>query len=451
MASQYTICTRMYDDRRWSHSQCADWPVTRRPEMGPPPLLRQRISARSLTPCPSIPTWWSIKNEHTQDVAGGLYDRLPQARRRACWDWKEQLSISSAYDAVSSRSHGFHTRLLSSSLLLDLPSSSYILSQAIESTSSRRNGEYSKLSPKVWLHSQDPYHPSDIATHVQRTTPQTRFTKVNGAPAELTLDNLDGLNALGTDGGKDIWLTSKDDITTNPSWLNGASPDAAGKINGAIPCVVIVTDHGGGKVDAFYFYFYTYNQGNTLFGIEIGSHVGDWEHNMIRFQDGTPQAIWYSQHATGEAFTWAAVEKDGLRPLAYSAKGSHAYYPTPGRHDYTIPNVNTLIGALVDYTDRGKLWDPIQSAYTYIYDKERKDFIPTEDRPNQPTGFLRFNGRWGDEQYPDSDRRQRKVFWIGATAKYSGGPTGPRDKNLQRKNVCPDDGKWCFVKPADFL
>ncbi len=73
----------------------------------------------------------------------------------------------------------------------------------------------------------------------------------------MTLDNLDSLNALGADGGKDIWLTSKDDITTNPAWLNGAVPDAAGKTNDAVPCVVIVTDHGGGKVDAFYFYFYT--------------------------------------------------------------------------------------------------------------------------------------------------------------------------------------------------
>ncbi len=44
---------------------------------------------------------------------------------------------------------------------------------------------------------------------------------------------------------------------------------------------------------------------------------------MIRFQDGQPQAIWYSQHSNGEAFTWAAVEKDGMRVC------TNRYFPIP--------------------------------------------------------------------------------------------------------------------------
>ena len=35
---------------------------------------------------------------------------------------------------------------------------------------------------------------------------------------------------------------------------------------------------------------------------------------MIRFVNGTPDAIWYSQHASGQAFTYAAVEKKDKRP-----------------------------------------------------------------------------------------------------------------------------------------
>lgn len=112
---------------------------------------------------------------------------------------------------------------------------------------------------------------------------------VNGAPNPLTLDNLASLNAL---GGDTIYLTSVDDVTKNPAWLNGVKPDGNGKTNGATSCAVIVNDRGSGNVDAFYMYFYANNLGNTVLGQEIGDHVGDWEHNMIRFKNGVPKAIW---------------------------------------------------------------------------------------------------------------------------------------------------------------
>lgn len=159
------------------------------------------------------------------------------------------------------------------------------------------------------------------------TKPEVNFAVVQGAPSPLTLDNLATLNGL---GGATVYLTSVDDITKNPAWLQGVKPDGAGKTNGAVSTAIIVNDHGSGNVDAFYMYFYAYNQGPPILGQEIGDHVGDWEHNMIRFKDGTPQAVWYSQHAFGEAFTYDAVEKIGVRPVGYSAKGSHANYATTG-------------------------------------------------------------------------------------------------------------------------
>ena len=153
------------------------------------------------------------------------------------------------------------------------------------------------------------------------------FVTIQGSPTPLTLNNLASLNSL---GGSNVYLTSLDDITTNPAWLKGVKPDSKGKTNGATSAAIIINDHGSGNVDAFYMYFYAYNQGPPILGQEIGDHVGDWEHNMIRFKNGVPQAIWYSQHAYGEAFTYDAVEKQGVRPVAYSAKGSHANYATSG-------------------------------------------------------------------------------------------------------------------------
>lgn len=82
-------------------------------------------------------------------------------------------------------------------------------------------------------------------------------------------------------------------------------------------CAIIINDHGNGLVDVYYFYFYAYNLGALVLFQELGSHVGDWEHNMIRFQDGRPMEMWFSQHANGEAFTYEAVKKKGVRPLSW--------------------------------------------------------------------------------------------------------------------------------------
>lgn len=54
---------------------------------------------------------------------------------------------------------------------------------------------------------------------------------------------------------------------------------------------------------------------------------------------------------------------------------------------------------------------------------------------------------WGDKQYNDTDPRQELLFNISGTAKYSDGPTGPEDKQLNRTRVCPDNGDLCVISP----
>jgi hypothetical protein len=163
---------------------------------------------------------------------------------------------------------------------------------------------------------------------------------------------------------------------------------------------------------------------------------------MVRFLNGEPQAIWYSQHANGQAFTYPTVSKtsDG-RPIAYSASGSHANYAIPGTHDHTIPNLNLPAGVLEDHTDKGPYWDPLLSAYYYSYSATTNSFTPYES--GTPVNWLSFTGRWGDEEYPTSDKRQVKLF---GQAKYASGPTGPADKQLNRTNVCPENGNICILR-----
>lgn len=163
---------------------------------------------------------------------------------------------------------------------------------------------------------------------------------------------------------------------------------------------------------------------------------------MVRFSNGAPQSVWYSQHANGQAFKYDVVsKKDDNRPIAYSAQGSHANYAIPGTHDHTIPNFNLPGGALEDYTDAGVFWDPLLSAYYYSYNAGSNSFTAYDQ--SSPTAWLGFTGRWGDQEYPKSDKRQVELF---GQKKFSSGPTGPADKQLNRSNVCPDNGQTCILR-----
>ncbi|KAH7378320.1 hypothetical protein BKA66DRAFT_149445 [Pyrenochaeta sp. MPI-SDFR-AT-0127] len=306
-------------------------------------------------------------------------------------------------------------------------------------------------APLLHLFSKDRHRPSSIAAQVPNTHPAIDFKTVPVPSPPLTLDNLDQLNSVGANGGRDCYLTSNDDVTKSPKWLEGVQVDANGGTGESKTGVVIVVDKGGGVVDAFYFYFYANNWGGVVLAKELGDHVGDWEHNMIRFNNGVPQSVWLSQHANGAAYTFSSLNKDksGKRPVLYSANGSHAVYPTAGKHDHTIPNLPLPFPfILVDETDAGPLYDPILSSYYYTYtppttstDPFTGTFTPiSPSPPDTPTRFLHFTGRWGDAEYPESDPRQKGKGLFGFK-KFVGGPTGPADKQLVRAQVWPQN-QW---------
>ncbi|KAJ4311620.1 Vacuolar protein sorting-associated protein 62 [Neodidymelliopsis sp. IMI 364377] len=203
------------------------------------------------------------------------------------------------------------------------------------------------------------------------------------------------------------------------------------------PAVLIVVPKGDGVVDAFWFFFYSYNLGNTVFNVRFGNHVGDWEHTTVRFHNGVPKAVFFSEHAAGEAYTWDAVEKLGQRPVGFSATGTHAMYATAGVHPYVLPG-----GILHDVTDRGPLWDPSMNMYSYTYDYQRDHLATSNLTPEAPIGFFYFAGHWGDKFYPLSDPRQYRFL---GQYHYVNGPLGPRFKNLGRQQICQGNGD-CILK-----
>ncbi|EKD12968.1 uncharacterized protein L3040_005828 [Drepanopeziza brunnea f. sp. 'multigermtubi'] len=227
------------------------------------------------------------------------------------------------------------------------------------------------------------------------------------------------------------------------------------------PAILVLVDKGSGILDAYWFYFYSYNLGTTVLNVRFGNHVGDWEHSLIRFHNGVPKAVFFSAHSGGLAYSYAAVEKgkgkgrEG-RPVIYSALGSHAMYAQPGSHPYVLP-----FGLLADVTDRGPLWDPAQNYLAYHFNTSithgadarsmttnlplqhmTESLQPALNNPEAPIGWWWFSGHWGDKFYSLGDWRQWR--FVGQYH-YVNGPLGPRWKNLGRSKVCQSHGECRIV------
>jgi len=216
------------------------------------------------------------------------------------------------------------------------------------------------------------------------------------------------------------------------------------------PAVLVMVDKGSGILDAFWFFFYSYNLGQTVLGVRYGNHIGDWEHCMVRFESGIPRAMFLSEHEGGQAYAWEALEKrrvpgrDGRpsndRPVIYSAVGSHAMYALPGVHPYVLP-----FRMLKDVTDEGPLWDPASNQYAYFFDylldreegqsgeKKPTSLAPAASNPDAATSWFHFAGSWGDKLLELGDKRQWRLF---GQYHYVTGPRGPKFKHLDRHKVC---------------
>ncbi|WP_166658097.1 Vps62-related protein [Actinokineospora alba] len=225
------------------------------------------------------------------------------------------------------------------------------------------------------------------------------------------------------------------DSCTDPAFLDGQNPGRQA-VN-AYALIVPRTSNGAptDTVDIIYWMFYPYNNGKRVcIGVEtdgtcvggwstFGNHVGDWEHITVRFREGLPEKIFYSQHSGGETFTFG----DKNVPLAnwrigvYSALGSHGAYPDAGRHVYrTLPNGSDL----ADDTADGTRWDT------------RTNLISFPWRPKGSyTGslsWLDIASRWGN---PKSGCAV--VEPVSGECVLNDGPAGPMFKSYSQPPLKP--------------
>ncbi|GEQ67080.1 hypothetical protein JCM33374_g743 [Metschnikowia sp. JCM 33374] len=302
------------------------------------------------------------------------------------------------------------------------------------------------FAPLVHLYSEERYFPYDIKNYVEHFTAKfSNGTVINGTDnGRLNITMLEHLPKTA-----DIFLTSNENFDLDPEWITGLKNKPSlrnGEIKDA-PATLIVVDKGNGWVDAFWFYFYSFNLGPFVMGSgPYGNHVGDWEHSLVRFYKGHPIIVWMSAHGGGGAYHYTNLEKYELNknhPIIFSARGTHANYVSVGTHPHDLP-----YQILCDFTDRGPLWNPTKNylAYTYdgnfVYPAERNANPKHTGRELDYGNWLTFTGHWGDKQLESSDPRQTHSL-IGGY-KYIDGPRGPLKKNLLRIIPCERHKWWNF-------
>lgn len=308
-----------------------------------------------------------------------------------------------------------------------------------------------KYAPVVHLYAEEKYLPYSIEEYVSNFYLSDASGNNISTKLPLLLSDLEPLQKQSSASPDDIFMSSLTDFDSNPRWVTGKRniPDIGTGLLKDAPAVLIVVDKGE-YVDAFWFYFYSFNLGPFVMGGgPYGNHVGDWEHSLVRFYNGVPKLVWMSAHGGGTAYKFEAMERmklknsnnDGKfpnRPVLFSGRGTHANYATVGQHSHDIPYY-----ILSDFTDRGPLWDPAKNYVAYTYDGTKVRYANGTEpgREERYGNWLNFLGHWGDKQLSPSDPRQKysPFQW-----KYIDGPLGPITKNLLRIVPCQRSKWWNF-------
>lgn len=137
-----------------------------------------------------------------------------------------------------------------------------------------------------------------------------------------------------------------------------------------------------------------------------GRHFGDWEVIVLRYDDQLDLAeVYLSRHASEAVLSvktvggtlQGGVQGDGLQPIVYSARDSHAHYQSAGTVTYEEPfslglGVCTLYLRLYDITGDGPELDLSDPSRLLLASSE---FPEIEPDPNVPPDLLRYLGRWG--------------------------------------------------------
>jgi hypothetical protein len=150
-------------------------------------------------------------------------------------------------------------------------------------------------------------------------------------------------------------------------------------------------------------------------------HEGDWERISVLISPGpadnewTPQSVRFHEHDGYEELPWAQVRKatdergSATHPIAYSALGSHATYPKPGKYPQVLRAGDTRVIEVQDDA-HACLACPEWLTWQSLIDAE-------------PQGWYGFGGAWGG---------------VGGS-RGTTGPLGPSDYKTRGLAPAPND------------
>lgn len=146
------------------------------------------------------------------------------------------------------------------------------------------------FAPYTYLQSSEAWFPSDVSTHLKHMSVESNFVNVSTTVSLATLDTFPSAD----------YLTSYDNVETNPAWLTSGYGKPNAKGYSAAPATIIAVEKGT-FVDVFYFYFYSYNHGSLVLGSRVDNHVGDWEHSMVSLRSSSSSTSITSKKKNGES------------------------------------------------------------------------------------------------------------------------------------------------------
>lgn len=272
-----------------------------------------------------------------------------------------------------------------------------------------------EFAPYVQLHSNELYYPWDISQFAALSTLYDEH-KRNVTKKRDELVNIQLLETYWNHTG--LFLTSVEDYTEYPEWVYGDI-----SLKQAISTLIIVQREEE-VLDAYWFYFYSFQQGLKVLGRgEIGHNLGDWQYTRVRFVNEIPVNLLMSQNENESIKRYSKFHKENNRAIVYAAKGTHAMYLRPGQHSHDLK-----IGTLSDYSDdEGLLWDPTSNFVAYEYDPDTEQVATLtggsiEGREEEWGNWLAYEGHWGDQWRFLSDPNQEFII---LQMKYADGSLAP--------------------------